>query len=312
MDTQPTPSAGNDQDGIAGDPTGSTGEVSQDSDDWFEHPRGGSRRPARPVSRRNWIVAGVGAVAIGAAAILGVNAVSSGSSSVSAAAGLNGRGPNGGPGGFGGRGTAGTIASINGSTLTITTQSGQTDAVATSTSTKVSEGVTGSVSAIKVGDHLVVMGSSSSATIAAQQITDRGTATDAGGPGGPPGGGNGPQGAHAAQGGNRPGRAGGPAGANGGPGGSGGGSSAGTVASVNGSTLTLKTPSGSTITVTTSSTTTVTVVKTGAVGDLTVGEQIVVDGTTSNGTITATSIHAGSGLAGGPGGGNGPGLSGNA
>jgi hypothetical protein len=263
MDTEPTTNAGDDQDGIAGDQNDASPGPSHEPDDWFEHPRGGPRQPRRSVPRRNWIVAGVGAVAIAAAAIFGVNAVSSGSSS-------------------------------------ITTQSGQTDTVATSTTTKVSEGATGAVSDIKVGDHLTVMGSGSSTKIAAQQITDQGTA---GGPGGPPGGGNRPQGATGTQG-RRP-----PGGFNGsgGPGGLGGGGfSTGTVASVNGSTITLKTRSGSTVTVTTSSTTKVIVVKTGAVGDLTVGEQVVVGGTTSNGTITATNIQAGT-LPTGPGGGNGSG-----
>ncbi len=62
---------------------------------------------------------------------------------------------------------------------------------------------------------------------------------------------------------------------------------------MNGSTLTVQSSSGSTVTVTASSSTTVLITKNGSVSDLTVGEQIMVRGTSSNGTITATSIREG-------------------
>jgi hypothetical protein len=67
----------------------------------------------------------------------------------------------------------------------------------------------------------------------------------------------------------------------------------GTVTSNDGSTLKLSTPSGSTVTVTTTSSTTVSTVQQGSLSDLAAGQHVVVLGTTSNGTVTATSIREG-------------------
>jgi co-chaperonin GroES (HSP10) len=194
----------------------------------------------------------------------------------------------------------------------MTSQNGKKTTVVTSGSTNVDEAVSGSLTDVKVGDHVAVMGSTSGTTVTAQQITDSGTKTLSGPPGGasgqrgtPPSGSNSEQGAPPS---GSNGQQGAPPSSGGGPGAGGGRPTAGTVESSTGSTLTIKTSSGSTVTVMTSSSTKVTVVKTGTVSDLKVGDRIVVSGTTTNGTITATTIRTGSaGLGGGPGGGPGTG-----
>lgn len=177
----------------------------------------------------------------------------------------------------------GTIASIDGSTLTLEDQSGTTTKVLTSTSTVVTTSSTGSVSEVKVGDTVMVIGTGSGSQIAATRVVDAGVVSadraDAArrdGMGGPPGGG--------------PGGAGGPGGMAG---------TRGVVQSVGDGTLTITSREGSTVTVTTSSSTEITIAETGTVADLQVGDQIMVMGTESDGTITATKIREG-GRPGGP------------
>ncbi len=302
-------------------------------DAWFDEPADGPAHHGVRPSRRNVLVAAVGAVAIAAAAVVGVNAISSGSSSATAASATrNGPGGRGGPPGGG---DGGTIQSVNGSTIVVKNRSNKTETVQTSASTTVTEAVKGSLSDVKVGDHVVVLGSTSGSSVTASQIVDNGTASNPSGPGGsggssgPPGGQQAPNGASgssssgssssngpsgsggppsgpSSQSGSNPSGSSAPSG-NGPPGGA---PTMGTVTAVNGSTITVQTTSGSSVTVSTSASTTVLVTKTGSVSDLTVGEQIMVRGTSSNGTITATSIRegdfgpppgAGSGNAGGPG-----------
>ncbi len=65
------------------------------------------------------------------------------------------------------------------------------------------------------------------------------------------------------------------------------------MASVGDGTFTVTSVQGTAVTVTTSSTTKVSVTKSGSVSDLKVGDQVVVRGKTSNGTITATNIREG-------------------
>ncbi len=78
------------------------------------------------------------------------------------------------------------------------------------------------------------------------------------------------------------------------PGGPDGGSFArGVVASVGDGTFTVTSVDGTAVTVTTSSTTKVSITKSASVSDLKVGDQVVVRGKTSNGTITATTIREG-------------------
>jgi len=87
----------------------------------------------------------------------------------------------GGPGGF----TSGEIASIDGSTLTITTPDGTTVKVTTSADTTVSQTTDADVSALAVGDTVTVVGQTADdSSVAAQAITEG--ATGFAGPGGAP------------------------------------------------------------------------------------------------------------------------------
>lgn len=82
-----------------------------------------------------------------------------------------------------------------------------------------------------------------------------------------------------------------------------GNATAGTVTSVDGNTITLKTLDGRTVTITAGSATKVTVNTSGSVSDLASGDTVVVQGTTnSDGNVTADSIAEGGigGLRGGP------------
>ncbi len=192
-----------------------------------------------------------------------------------------------------GMGTVGTISSIDGAGLTVKSQAGGTTEVLTTSATNVTKVVTGSFRDIVVGDRLVVIGTTSNSTVAADRIVDQGDAasapqsqvgrprqTDAlpGGYGGP--GANGPVG-------------GGP-GANGQGGGPGGMNGVGgTAKSINGDTITLTTNDGSTVKVTTTSSTVVSVVQKSSVGALAVGDSVVVIGKKKSGVLTATAIREG-------------------
>lgn len=194
-------------------------------------------------------------------------------------------------GGFAGRGTAGTIGAINGSTLTVTGTDGTTTNVTTTEATTVTRSETASIGDIDVGDQVTVVGTGSSTEIAARRITDTGsTGSTAGRLGGGPGMGDGAPGANTDF-----------------------VVATGTVKSIDGSTLTLTSASGSTVRVTASSATTIASVSKSTVGALAVGDQVVVNGTTTNGTVAATAIRegAGGGFPGGAGGmGGGPGMGG--
>lgn len=236
---------------------------------------------------RRWVVALAGTAAIGVAAVVGANLASSSTRGLATAGqGGPGQGGPGGFGGFGGRGNNGTIASIDGATITMTTDAGATVKVITSASTTVTVSSTGALGDVKVGDNVRVAGTTSGTTVAADQITDSGTTALADGPGGGRGG---PPPANGAL----------PANANGGPPangfrGAGGPPTTGVVKTVNGSTFTIAATDGSTLTVTTSSAAVVTVVKRSTVGALKVGDAIQVNGTTAgDGTITASDIRAG-------------------
>lgn len=268
-------------------------------------------------SRRKWIAAVLGAAAIGAAAVVGANVASSSTKSLGVAGPGGGGGPGGfgGPGGPGGRGGIGTIASIDGSTIKMTTEDGTTVSVVTSASTTVTASSAGTLADVKVGDNVRITGTTADNTVAATSITDGGTTPLAdlpGGPGrgGPPAGGfqGGPpqgssggqpappsqRGAAGQQQGTPPQGAGANGGANFGNRPNGGPATTGTVKTVNGGTLTVATADGTTVTVTTSSATTVTLVKPSSVQALKVGDQIQVNGATAtNGTITADSIRSG-------------------
>lgn len=242
--------------------------------------------PHRPL--RTWLAAGIGTAVIAAAAFAGVNLARSESTTLARAAGPAGGGF--GPGGFGGpgRGTNGTIASIDGPTFTVTTPAGTTVKVVTNSSTTFTVTSAGSLANIRPGDNVTVMGTTSGTSVAAERITDSGSRAAADGFDGPP-----PAGAQAGP----------PAGAQGAPpaaaagqgprDGRGGPPNAGVVKAVTGTSFTMTTAAGATLTVTTSSATTVTVVTPGSLGALKVGDQVNVNGTTSDSTVTATSVRAG-------------------
>ena len=81
-----------------------------------------------------------------------------------------------------------------------------------------------------------------------------------------------------------------PAGGRGGPG---GGFTAGQIASIDGSTVTVTTRAGSTVKVTTDASTTVQVTKQIALSDLAVGDTVRVVGTVDGSTVAAQSIQRG-------------------
>lgn len=268
-------------------------------------------QPRSGPSWKTWVAVAAGAAVVGAAAVFGISAAtSSGSSNAGAsnqpsASSTPGAGAGRGEGfgrSFAGGGGVGTIASINGSDLTLKNGGGKTTKVVTSSKTAVTTSSSGTVGDVKVGDTVTVIGTGTSPAITATRVMDDGkVSADAGngGPGGfaPPGGGEGRfrQGAN----GQAPdGQAPNPGQIPGGgqfPGANGASAfTRGTVASVGNGTFTVTSTDGTAVTVTTSSSTTVNVTRTASVSDLKVGDQVVVQGKRSNGTITATNIREGS------------------
>ncbi len=239
-----------------------------------------------PRSKRSMgklVVIGGAAVVFVVGIALGVRAATSHSSTAAA-----GNGPNGNRNGPGGRGaTLGTLASVHGSVLTVTTNDGNKVVVNTSGSTRVTRSSSGTLADIKVGDRVTFRGTSSGTNaVTAEQIGDTGSADQAPSGGAPAAGGPGNgTGTFRGNGGNGP---------PGGPGG--GGFAAGTVAAINGNTMTVTATDGTSIAVTTSSTTTVTTVQPASISDLKAGETLrVVGRTTSNGSVTANAIQEGAG-----------------
>jgi hypothetical protein len=161
-----------------------------------------SDRPAHR-SARKWIAAGVAAVVVATGAFFGVRSAASNNSTAAATApaggaqggGFGGRlgGPGGGPGIQGDR-TIGLLQSDDGSTLTLQRRDGQTVKVTTTASTQVTKVVNGtaqpsSVSALTVGEPVIVTGTTGSdGTVAATAIRQGGGPGAGGGPGfAPPG-----------------------------------------------------------------------------------------------------------------------------
>ncbi len=221
--------------------------------------------PRQPL--KTWLAGGLAAAVFGIGGFFGIQALTNHSHSTTTANGVAGFPGGGGRGAFpdGRGGTQGTIKDISGSTLTLTTRDGSTLTVTTSASTTVTKAATASASAIKAGDHVVVQTAQaaqtpSSGSVTADRIIDSGaTAADA--PGGPPGG---------------------------------GAPITGTVASVGNGTFTVTETGGTTVTVKTTATTIVTVVQPSSFAALEVGDSVGVSGTTTNGTVAATSIQSGS------------------
>jgi hypothetical protein len=172
--------------------------------------------------------------------------------------------------------------------------------VHTTDSTRYTTTVTGKVADLKVGASVMVLGSGSTGTVAAQRIIETDGTTAAGPGAGVPGAGRQGQ-PPTDQGQGQPptdqGR---------------GAGTRGVVASVNGSTLTVTAADGSTVTVTTSADTTVTTRKTSSFADLAVGDSVRVAGERGDdGTLTAQSVDEGDaggfGFGGRPGAGQGQG-----
>ena len=178
------------------------------------------------------------------------------------------------PSGHQGRGTppaaAGTVTAINGNTLTVTDKrSGTVYSVDASSATieKFSAPAAGSttrptpttvtVSAITVGDNVMVQGTVSGTTITATKITDGQMMGFRMGFGGHPGG---------------PGRG-----------------TSGTISAINGTTITLTGKDGKTYTIDAASSSVKKISQT-SLNNLAVGDQLMVQGTTSGTTITAKNI----------------------
>lgn len=262
-----------------------------------EEPRSGP-------SWKTWVAVAAGAAVVGAAAVFGISAAtSSGSSNAGASNQPSATSTPGGAGqGEGFRrnfagGGVGTIASINGSNLTLKNGGGKTTKVVTSSKTSVTTSSSGTVGDIEVGDTVTVIGTGTSPSITATRVMDDGKVSADAGNGGPGGFAPGSRFRRGANG-----QA--PDGAGPGPGRFPGGGqfpgangttafTRGTVASVGNGTFTVTAVDGTAVTVTTSSSTTVSVTKTASVSDLKVGDEVVVRGKRSNGTITATNIREG-------------------
>ena len=250
---------------------------------------------------RNWIVTGVLAIAFMVAAIAGVNLLAGTSASQATESVTTtstnktsttadrpaARQPN---------GVAGRITAIDGSTITISSPGPKpkdsdaaskpemtTFTVATSASTSVSKVTDGVVGDLSKGDTIVVDGVDSNGTIAAKRIHQ----TDIERPDGPPAGkakGQEQNGGQTP----RPGRP-----------------TIGTITTVSGSTITVKTLTGATVKVTTASDTKVSVIEKSSISELAKGDTSRVKGTVSGAKVAATAITEGP--LGAPRGGHGPG-----
>ena len=260
--------------------------------DTTDHAATGGETPAKSSRARNTLIGIGAAVVIAVAGFVGLHVGGSSAKTTTTAAASSthgGSAPSFGAAGFRGL-NRGTIAAIDGSTITMKTSDGTSVTVKTTSATKTTAQVASSVSKIAVGDHVVVMGTTSGSKLAATRVVDSGTASSTNGFGGG-GFANAPNGTP-------------PSGvANGASGGQGrpsGFPTMGTVTAANGSTFTIKTASGSSVMVTTSASTTVTATESSSLSALKVGDTISVqigsrptNGATQSTTITATSISEG-------------------
>ena len=151
----------------------------------------------------------------------------------------------------------------------------------------------GTLADVEVGDNVIAMGTPSDLGLTAANIIDNGD--EAAGtdfrPGGPP-----PDGAGDGMPPSFP--DGGPGGGGNAPGGGrfgdgAGGFAAGTVKSVDGTTITVESADGSTVTVSTTSDTTISVTKAITLADLEVGDTVSAIGATDGSTVTADTVQKG-------------------
>ncbi len=187
--------------------------------------------------------------------------------------------PQGNPGGRFGGGASGTIASINGSTLTLSTQQGDVT-VNVDANAVIQKTVGGSLSDLQTGQFVTVIGTAdASGNVAATSISLRGVETPRFTP---------QPGATPNQGGS--GRfSGTPAPRT--PNGTSGNGVFGTISAANGNTLTITTVQSQQVTVTVGSSTRISKTVSGTLSDLQVGEPVTVGGAPdSYGTIQATFI----------------------
>ena len=283
-----------------------------------------------PGSNKTKVWLAIGAiVVVGLAGFFGARALSGNSKKAgasntlpptSASGGSSTGNSNGGGRGFGNfanRGTTGKITALASPNFTVqsvtitgggpesgtrpSTSNGPLVTVKTSGSTRYTVTKTVALSAIAKGDRVIATGTQGSNGITATSITDMGTATANGG-NGFGGGGRGGNGNGSTPGGG--GFGGGAAGGGGsgfGGGAAGGAAGAngrsfafGTVQSVSGNSIVLTTANG-TSTVTVGSSATISKTESGSFSDLKVGDTVVVTGTKTGNTVTATDVRTGTG-----------------
>ena len=231
--------------------------------------------------RKTWIIAGAATIIALAAAMVGVKALDHKSTPVAAANTVGNANFQ--------RPTAGTITAIGASSLTVkeTDFNGSTSSVnvTTSKSTTYHASVDGAISDLKKGDNIVATGTTADGVLTATRISQAEFARpqfSAEG-GGPPPGANADGGSTRVFG--------------------GGNFTAGEIASIDGTTITITDPAGTTTTVKTTDATKIVVTKTIGFKDLKVGDAVRVAGDASGGTVKATDVtkgDVGGGLFGGP------------
>jgi hypothetical protein len=159
-------------------------------------PEPGSNTPEAPaVPRRNWLTPTLALLAVLVIGVFGGVLIGHETASWAQASNVGGlsRGGNGATGGAGGTGfaggglTSGTIVSITGAKMVVTAQDGTTKNITTSSNTRVSTTTTTTLSALKVGQKVTVVG----ATGSTGDITATSVSEGARGFGARPGGGNG-------------------------------------------------------------------------------------------------------------------------
>jgi len=257
---------------------------------WAAPGTAAAMEPAEPAPKdpawKSWLAVGVVTAAFAGGAILAISLAGgskdSSTSTPAAAAADPGTPSPQGPGGNGSgpalvtrRGVRGRIAAIDGTTLTLGSTDPSDESTVTVESTDATafrETVEGTLADIEVGDNIVAMGTASDAGISAANIIDIGD--DAAGTdfraGGPP--------LHLD-------------GDRRGPGA--GGVTAGTVESIDGTTITVESVDGSTVIVATTADTAITVTKAITFADLAVGDTVSALGTADGSTVIADTVQKG-------------------